>query len=65
MPRLHLGLLMRRAQHHQAARCELARALDLLKREDPSRLLLYGGGFGRDALVALCRGQLVACGGEP
>ena len=33
--------------------------------EDPSRILLLGGGFTRDALVALCRAELVACGGHP
>jgi chemotaxis protein methyltransferase CheR len=65
MPRLHLGLLARRGGEPDAARRELAQALILLQREDPSRLLLFGGGFRRDALLALCRSALRACGGEP
>jgi hypothetical protein len=27
--------------------------------------LLFGGGFGRDALIALCRAELQATGGVP
>ena len=65
MPRLHLGLLSRRANDRDAARRDLGHALVLLEREDASRLLLFGGGFGREALVALCRAELVACGGKP
>ncbi len=65
MPRLHLGLLARRAGDLEPARRELARALVLFAAEDPSRILLLGGGFTRDALVALCRAELVACGGHP
>jgi chemotaxis protein methyltransferase CheR len=55
MPRLHLGLLARRAGDRRTAREELAAAELLLDREDASRVLLFGGGFGRDALIALCR----------
>jgi chemotaxis protein methyltransferase CheR len=65
MPRLHLGLLTRRTGDRAAARVEFARALTLLQGEDASRLVLFGGGFGRDALLALCRAELVACGGKP
>ncbi|MBI4264651.1 MAG: methyltransferase domain-containing protein [Acidobacteria bacterium] len=65
MPRLHLGLLSRRAGDRAAARQELGQALVLLQREEASRILLFGGGFGREALVALCRAELVACGGMP
>jgi chemotaxis protein methyltransferase CheR len=62
MPRLHLGLLARRAGDREAQRREFGQALSLLQREDASRLLLFGGGFGRDALVALCRAELRGCG---
>jgi len=48
MPRLHLGLLARRAGDSDAA-----------------RLLLFGGGFNREALLGLCRAELIACGGKP
>jgi chemotaxis protein methyltransferase CheR len=62
MPRLHLGLAARRAGDVAAARSELGQALVLLERESASRLLLFGGGFDRDALIALCRKELAACG---
>jgi chemotaxis protein methyltransferase CheR len=65
MPRLHLGLMARRAGDLDEARHELGQALLLLKREDASRLLLFGGGFGRDALISLCRAELLSAGGLP
>jgi chemotaxis protein methyltransferase CheR len=65
MPRLHLGLMARRAGDRDAARRELGHALILLKREDPSRLFLFGGGFKREALAALCEAALNENGGRP
>jgi chemotaxis protein methyltransferase CheR len=65
MPRLHLGLMARQAGERDAARRELAQALVLIKREEPSRLLLFGGGFNRAALAALCEQALRDCGGRP
>lgn len=65
MPRLHLGLLARRRGDMRAARRELGQALALLQREAASRLHLFGGGFDRNALLALCRTQLHACGAWP
>jgi chemotaxis protein methyltransferase CheR len=65
MPRLHLGLMARRAGDREAACRELGHALSLLKREDASRLMLFGGGFGREALMALCRAELKRAGGIP
>jgi chemotaxis protein methyltransferase CheR len=62
MPRLHLGLMARRAGDAEAARRELTQALPLLKREDASRLLLFGGGFGREALISLCQAELKSAG---
>jgi chemotaxis protein methyltransferase CheR len=62
MPRLHLGLLARRAGRQASARRELTRALNLLKHEEVSRILFFGGGFGREALLALCRSALSSCG---
>ena len=55
MPRLHLGLLARRQGDCAAAVRELSHAAHLLQQEDPSRVLLFGGGFKREALVAMCR----------
>jgi len=63
MPRLHLGLMARRAGDAERARDELGRALVLLQREDASRLLLFGGGLDRAALIALCRAELASAGG--
>jgi len=40
------------------------RAGELLPREDSFRILLLGGGFGREAMVAFSRAQLRACGGS-
>jgi chemotaxis protein methyltransferase CheR len=62
MARLHMGLLARRQADRARARRELSQALTLLRQEDGSRLLLFGGGFSRDALAALCRAELAACG---
>jgi chemotaxis protein methyltransferase CheR len=62
MPRLHCGLLARRCGDRDTARRELAQALVLLKREDVSRLLLFGGGFRREALTALCQSAVTECG---
>ena len=61
MPRLQLGLAARRLGDHAAARRELGHALVLLHRESASRLLLFGRGFDREALIALCRAELAAC----
>lgn len=58
MPHLHLGLMARRRRETDAAKRELELALLLLEREDESRLLLFGGGFTRGALLALCRSEL-------
>jgi chemotaxis protein methyltransferase CheR len=65
MPRLHCGLLARHAGDRDGARRELAQAVVLLKREDVSRLLLFGGGFTRDALIAICQSAAAECGGRP
>lgn len=58
MPHLHLGLMARRTGDRVTAQRELEQAALLLQREDPSRLLLFGGGFNRDSLIALCRSEL-------
>lgn len=58
MPHLHLGLMARRRRDAELARRELGQALWLLEREEPARLLLFGGGFTRAALLDLCRSEL-------
>ena len=65
MPHMHLGLIARRRGDRNAAQRELGQALALLQQEDAARLLLFGGGFSRDALLGLCRAELSASGGLP
>ena len=65
MPHLHAGLLARRSGDREAARRELGQALVLLRREEASKVLLFGGGFSREGLLELCRAQLVSSGGVP
>jgi chemotaxis protein methyltransferase CheR len=65
MPALHVGRLARRKRDLPLARRQLAQALTLLEREDASRILLFGGGFEREALIRLCRSELDACGERP
>ncbi|MBB3121765.1 CheR family methyltransferase [Pseudoduganella violacea] len=64
LARLHIGLLERRMGDMAAARHDLAQALMLLQHEDPARLLLFGGGFPRSALIGLCQAELAAFGEE-
>jgi chemotaxis protein methyltransferase CheR len=64
MPRLHLGLLMRRSGDRDAARREFAEALELFAHESDSRILMFGGGFGRQALLDLCQSALKETGGR-
>jgi chemotaxis protein methyltransferase CheR len=63
MPHLHLGLMARRRRDAVTARQELSLALLLLEREEAARLLLFGGGFSRNALLGLCRSELAHLGG--
>jgi len=62
MPHLHLGLLAKRRGDQDVAARELQRAMVLLQNEDPARVLLFGGGFRREALVALCRAECASTG---
>lgn len=65
MPHLHAGLVAKRAGDRERARRLLGDALGLLEREDSSRLVLFGGGFSREALETLCRAELALLGGSP
>jgi chemotaxis protein methyltransferase CheR len=64
MPHLQLGRIARRGGDLALAQRELDLALGLLPREDAARILLFGGGFKREGLIELCRGELRASGGE-
>jgi chemotaxis protein methyltransferase CheR len=65
MPRLQLGLLARRRGDRETACREFAQARVLLKGEEASRLILFGGGFSRESLVALCESAIKDCRGLP
>jgi chemotaxis protein methyltransferase CheR len=65
MPHVHLGRLASRAGGPAMARGSWRQALDLLPQERPERVLLFGGGFGREALQAMCRTALENCGDAP
>jgi chemotaxis protein methyltransferase CheR len=54
MAHLHMGVLARRAHDTVTAQREFKEAVTLLQREDATRLLLFGGGFSREALVRMC-----------
>lgn len=58
MPRFHLGRLCQRQGRATEARAHFEAALVLLIKEDPVRLLLFGGGFSRETLVQACRSEL-------
>jgi chemotaxis protein methyltransferase CheR len=64
MPHLRLGFLARRAGDVTAAWAATRRAAELLPREREGRVLLFGGGFQRQALVELCRAELRLFGGR-
>jgi chemotaxis protein methyltransferase CheR len=64
MPHLHLGLLAKRDGEFNLAVQELGQASLLFPREDAPRILVYGGGFSRTALVELCRRELQGCRGQ-
>jgi chemotaxis protein methyltransferase CheR len=63
MPHLHLGLIARRMGDRGTAQRELSQAALLLQREEAARLLLFGGGFSREGLAALCQSELDRLGG--
>jgi chemotaxis protein methyltransferase CheR len=57
MPHVHLGRLARRMGDPGTARRQYARSAQLLPAETGRRILLFGGGFNREALISLCRTQ--------
>ena len=63
MPRFHLGRICRRRGRDSEALGHFEAALTLLVKEDSVRLLLFGGGFTRQALLQVCRGEIRGLGG--
>lgn len=64
MPHVHLGLLAKGHRDSGLAQRAWKRAVALLPNEREHRLTLYGGGFRREALLALCREELARGGGR-
>lgn len=64
MPHLLLGRIARRRRDAERARRAFTQAIALLAREDELRVLLFGGGFGREALAHVCRAELAALGSD-
>lgn len=62
MPHVHLGRLARRMGDRGTARQQYAQSTRLLPAETGHRILLFGGGFDREALISLCRTQSAAVG---
>ena len=62
---LHRGLFAKRSGDRRSARADLRRAQALLPAEDDRRIVLFGGGFGRAALLRLCEAQVADCGEAP
>ncbi len=63
MPRFHLGLMHKRQGRKREARGHFQEALALLVKDDPARLLLFGGGFTRETFVQACRSEILQLGG--
>jgi chemotaxis protein methyltransferase CheR len=64
MPPWQRGRLARRSGATALAKEMLQWALRRLPDETPSRLALFGGGFRREVLEAMCRAEWLACGGD-
>jgi chemotaxis protein methyltransferase CheR len=62
MPHVHLGRLAVRMGDRGTAQRQYATSARLLPAETGRRILIFGGGFDREALISLCRAQGAAAG---
>lgn len=62
MPHLHLGLLLKKIGEVDAAKQELNQAMNYLEKEETSRIILFGGGFNRTALIRFCKTEFEMLG---
>jgi chemotaxis protein methyltransferase CheR len=65
MSHLHLGLLSKKIGDAETAKKELIQAMKYLEKEEVSRILLFGGGFNRIALMGFCKAELEMYGEKP
>lgn len=63
MPHIHRGRLLKRAGRQQEARGAYEQAAALVAQEHADRIVLFGGGFQKNALLSLCRNELSSIGG--
>jgi chemotaxis protein methyltransferase CheR len=63
MPHMRLGLVARRRGNLTEAERELRVGAALLAEDDADRIVLFGGGLSRQALIELCRRESRACRG--
>lgn len=64
MAHLHLGRLSQRIGDLGTARREYTESARLLPAESEARMLHFGGGFDREALISLCRTQSTRIGAK-
>jgi chemotaxis protein methyltransferase CheR len=65
MSHLHLALWAKTHGQVEVARREFAQALAFLPEAPSSHIIQFGGGFTRETLIRLCRGELGSSGGQP
>lgn len=63
MPHLHMGLLYKKTRKPGQARAAFERAANLVSSEKAERIVLFGGGFQKNALLSLCKNEILNIGG--
>lgn len=63
MPHLHMGLLYKKTAKAGQARAAFERAAELVLGEKAERIVLFGGGFQKKALLSLCKNEISNIGG--
>lgn len=58
MPHLHMGLLYKKTGKPRQARSAFERAAALVSGEKSERIVLFGGGFQKNALLSLCKNEI-------
>jgi chemotaxis protein methyltransferase CheR len=63
MPHIHAATICKRAGEVETACAKMETARTLLASEDAARILLFGGGFSREALLSYCEREINHCRG--
>jgi chemotaxis protein methyltransferase CheR len=64
LAQLHFGMGLRRIGQNEGAKAALKSSLKLITSETAERVLLFGGGFGREGIAQLAQAELAACRGN-